>query len=336
MRRRFYNQLTKKETGGYIIAYYRPQTVGSGVRILGADFSPTGKMYAQYDDGDISEIKFTSSNGVFATFKSEGNQYGEHKVKFLFDQPQLYTNDMFNDCDRLTDIDLSNFNFSHVVLSSSMFYATTELTGEFDMPIDTRSLIDCNSMFAYSGIISISLAGLDMSKTDSIGSMFENSEVRTVTFPIKEMSSLKYSENVFKDCHHIKTINNIKNAIRSNTQDIHGLFQSCYDLTSIDLNGCDTSGIINAESAFMDCKLIEDIWMGNCDLSKLKYADNMFSGCDELRVLSIEGNVPSLERANTSNMFDGVYTSGTLYYKRKYYPEVIISRLPTKWIDLSN
>ena len=61
-------------------------------------------------------------------FKYEFEKEGKYTFKFVFKKPLTNLNYMFNECDKLISIDLSNFDSSNVKNMDYMFEGCTSLT----------------------------------------------------------------------------------------------------------------------------------------------------------------------------------------------------------------
>ena len=95
------------------------------------------------------------------------------------------------------------------------------------------------------------------------------------------------------------------NIINSSVTDMSGLFEGCYNLTSIDTSDWDCSNVERASGIFMDCRVLSSIDISNCGFtSNLISAHNLFRNCKAATSINITGL--SLRRASDIyNMFQG-------------------------------
>ena len=90
---------------------------------------------------------------------------------------------MFNDCNGLTSLDLSNFNTSNVTNMRNMFNDCTNLTSLDVSNFNTSKVTDMSSMFdSCSNLTSLTLSGWDMSKVTDTTDMFNGcGKLSTIT-----------------------------------------------------------------------------------------------------------------------------------------------------------
>lgn len=133
-----------------------------------------------------------------------------------------------------------------------------------------------------------------------------------------------YSQ-MFMDCSNLKEVLNIP----ANAKSLVEMFRGCAKLEYFNAYGWDTSGVYSLEKMFYQCKLITSIDLSNCDLSNITNMNNAFFQCPKLVELRFGSDISKLE--NVDSMFQGVYSTGTLYYPEKYDYSKIINVLPSKW-----
>ena len=85
-----------------------------------------------------------------------------------------------------------------------------------------------------------------------------------------------------------------------NITDIKGIFQSCYNLTSLDLSGLNTSNVTNMVYMFYSCRGLTSLDVSKFDTSNVTDMGSMFDGCTSLSSLD-------LSNFNTSKVTDMSY-----------------------------
>ncbi len=84
------------------------------------------------------------------------------------------------------------------------------------------------------------------------------------------------------------------------TGDCEGLFQSFYNLESINLSDVDTSGVTTMESMFSGCSKLEAVDLSDLDTSGVTTMESMFSGCNKLEAVDMTG----LDTSSVTDMSD--------------------------------
>ena len=149
---------------------------------------------------------------------------------------------MFENCETLTHLDVSNFDTSHVINFEHMFAGCSSLTSldlnNFNTPSMVRMsylFFDCNS-----------LTHLDISN-------FDTSHVTSMSCIFDGCSSLTYLD--------------ISNFDTSNVTSMSSMFRDCTSLTRLDLSNFDTSQVTDMNSMFRNCNSLEYLNVSNFDTS---------------------------------------------------------------------
>ena len=147
---------------------------------------------------------------------------------------------MFNNCQTLTSLDLSNFNTSKVTDMSSMFGNCYRLTSLDLSNFNTSKVTKMNSMFRYCQ----TLTTLDLSN-------FNTSNVTTMNF-------------MFGNCYRLTSLD-LSNFNTSNVTTMNYMFRYCQTLTSLDLSNFNTSKVTDMSSMFGGCEALTTVKVINCD-----------------------------------------------------------------------
>lgn len=153
---------------------------------------------------------------------------------------------------------------------------------------------------AFSASLTVKAAYVDRNLVDSV---FDE-ETGTLTLnegtynnpQLVKWDSTTYSYNVEKS-----KVTSIKTNGKVNfTGDCEGLFQSFYNLESIDLSNIDTSGVTSMESMFSGCSKLETVDLSDLDTSGVTTMEAMFSGCNKLKAVDMTG----LDTSSVTDMSD--------------------------------
>ena len=169
---------------------------------------------------------------------------------------------MFKDSTNILQIDLSNFDASHIQSMQEMFGGCSKLEAINFGNINTSSVNNMQHLFAQCfKISSIDLSKFDTSKVTSMYSMFLN-------------------------CTNVKTIN-FGNINTSSVKSMRSLFNRCYNLNSINLSNFDTSHVVTFEFMFYKCTTLKYLDLSNFYTFNLEIMKNMFTDCKSLIYLNI-------------------------------------------------
>ena len=89
----------------------------------------------------------------------------------------------------------------------------------------------------------------------------------------------------------------------SNITDMHEMFRSCSNLTTLDLSGFDTSKVTSMYAMFESCPQLTTLDLSSFDTSKVTNMYAMFSYCQNLKTLYLSGFNTS-KVTNMYNMFN--------------------------------
>lgn len=178
---------------------------------------------------------------------------------------------MFDNCQKLLDLDMSNLDASKVTNMESIFsncYALKKLyLGD---KFNTSNVK--NMMYMFNGcrvLKSLDLSNFDTSNVLSMASMFRSCQ---------SLTSLDLS-----------------NWNTSNVTNMGGMFASIYNsnFTILDLSSFNTSNVTVTSSMFESCTYLKTI-LGNIDMIKATSVNSMFKGCRELETITLKNIKVSL------------------------------------------
>lgn len=187
---------------------------------------------------------------------------------------------MFNECSKLTSLDLSNFNTFKVNRMDSMFDNCSGLTTLDLSNFDTSNVIDMFNMFRGCR----SLTTLDLSS-------FDTSKVTTMNA-------------MFSDCHNL-TSADLSSFDTTNVDDMSFMFDNCFNLTALDLSSFDTSKVRKMDDMFYGCSSLTTI-KGIIDMKSCAYCTGMFRNCTSLKGVKIKNPPANFE--NVSGLSKSQYT----------------------------
>lgn len=149
---------------------------------------------------------------------------------------------MFYDCYKLSNLDLSNFDTSKVTRFDYMFYKCYALTSLDLSNFDTSNATRMDEMFDYcQKLTNLNLSNFVTSKVTNFNHMFSNCEIlQTLTFDNIDTSNATNFSGMFYNCRMILTIPTLNG---SKATSLSSLFYNCFNLTNF-------NGIINLGQAY--------------------------------------------------------------------------------------
>ena len=189
-------------------------------------------------------------------------------------------NKMFEGCNELENLNLTNLITSNVENMSLMFskcYKLKEIAGIDNF--NTSKAIYMKSMFKECKELSY----LDLSKFNT--------------------SNIINMNGMFELCYELKEIKGINNFNTSKVINMGMMFAGCHKLEYLDLTNFNTSNVNIFEKMFNECYELKTIkGINNFNTSKVTNICGMFSGCRKLEILDL----PNFARANI-NIMEGIF-----------------------------
>ena len=168
-----------------------------------------------------------------------------------------YMDHMFQGCEKLEKLDLSDFDTSNVVDMTAMFYGCRRLADPDVSGFNTTQVTSMNRMFTSC----FALERLDLSG-----------------FRTPALTNMKA---MFDSCRNLKSVD-MTNFDTSNVTDMSNLFGGCSSLEEADVSGFDTAKTQNMNSMFYGCKNLTSLDLSSFTSEKLKSTAMMFTGIGSL------------------------------------------------------
>ena len=192
---------------------------------------------------------------------------------------------MFERCESLTNLDVSNFNTTKVTNMASMFERCKSLTTLDVSNFNTANVTSMFCMFATcSNLSSLNLSNWDVSNVQNMNMMFLNcislTSLDLSSFNSKNATSMM---RMFDSClklEHI-TFGSLFNTSALITT--YRMFAFCSSLTTLDLSCFDTGSITSMDEMFSNCKYLKTIYVDSgWNTENVTSSNNMFKNCTNL------------------------------------------------------
>ena len=201
------------------------------------------------DLSNLDASKVTSMNSMF--LRCEG-LISIDLSKFKTSSSLLDITKMFNYCKKLEYLDLSNFDTSKVTLFSYLFSSCYALKSVNLNNLNTSSAENMMYLFGSCKVLQyIDISSFDLSKVTNTASMF---------CLCNDLKEIKFNQ-VYK---------------ASKIQTTEKMFQSCKNLTSLDLSFMDTSVVLNMNYMFNNCPKLQYLNIPNFNTASVTSATTIF------------------------------------------------------------
>ena len=256
---------------------------------------------------------------------------------------------IFNDCEKLSNINVSNWNVSNVT-STEKAFANNFLLKSLDLSNWDMSNCENSQMMFYSDTALTSIGNTsnwNVSKITTTHSMFEGcSKLQSLNTSKWVFSNLTNADSMFSNCQVLTKLDtsnwgmgkviyfgflfnncyaltslNVSKWDTSNANNINAMFNECVNLTNIDVSNWKTSNVTQAVNTFLDCKKLTQVAVQNWDMSNVSQLSGMFAYCSGITSLDIsKWNAPNLIEIN--NTFNGLTKCTSIKIKGMYAPNI--------------
>ena len=253
----------------------------------------------------------------YITYVNAGNKINlnsdNNTIKLIWKDNLKNCIGMFSGCSNISEIDLSNFDFSEVEYVNRMFENCFSLTSINFGNIDTSKILVFDAMFsgctslkkldlslfntsrAYgiarmfygcSNLVELDIHSFDTSHVDWFYGMFEGCSSLVKDISNFDTSSAVHLDSMFKDCKSLKYLN-LSNFDTKNVKEMHEMFEGCESLVELDITRFNTSSVENMCLMFYGCKNLVSLDITNFNTAKVTGMQSMFRDCSSLTELDL-------------------------------------------------
>jgi len=210
---------------------------------------------------------------------------------------------LFQNCSKLTNIDVTHFDTAKTTQMSGMFQncrgiATVDVTH-----FNTSKVCTMMSMFeGCSKLTSVDVTGFDTSNVTHMQNMFNGCiilpAVDVTHFNTAKLQNMSY---MFNGCAKLTSAGlDVSHFNTANVTTMEGVFQGCQGLTTLDVSHFNTSNVMYMARMFNGCKNLKGIDVTGFDTGNVTEMDQMFQDCEKFTSTSID--VSHFNTANVTNM----------------------------------
>ena len=156
----------------------------------------------------LKEVKINGNIQVEIRNKYYFNQT-DNFVELTFDDNLNSCEHMFDQCTKMTKINLNYFDTSQITNMNCMFWNCSSLTYLDLSNFNTSKVKNMNCLFSFcSSLTSLDLSNFDISQVSNMNGMFQScSSLTSLNLSNFIVSNALTIESMFKDCHNLEYIN---------------------------------------------------------------------------------------------------------------------------------
>ena len=232
----------------------------------------------------------------------------------------VFTDGMFANCTKLTELNLEGFDTSHVTSMQGMFCRARAMK-ELDVSSwDTSNVTDMGSLFAdMDQLEKLNIEGLNTSKVTDMEGMFGGEpKLKELDVSKLDTSQVTAMDFMFSGNKQLTTLD-VSNFDTSKVTTMLGMFNDCESLTEIDITTFDTTQLQEAAKMFSECDKLKTIRLKDFNTSKVKRFEEMFAYDPELVTIysNKDLDISSLDTSDSYSIFKDSKKltggSGTIY-----------------------
>ena len=255
---------------------------------------------------DLSNFDASESVSMFKMFSScinlksviIGKNFDSSKVRDM--------GFMFQDCESLISLDLSNLNTKSSNSMTYMFENCFLLKSLNLINFDTSSVTTMASMFENChSLVSLNLSNFNTSNVDCLNDMFSNCiSLKRVDISSFDLSNVIFIHRIFYNCSSLTSLD-LGDFNISSVLSFVGLFYGCKEIRYINLSNLEYSSAVSMDGMFSYCNKLLSVDLSNLNSNNSIYLTNLFKDCINLEYINLSDFIES-SNVDASNIFDGV------------------------------
>ncbi len=237
----------------------------------------------------------------------------------------------FNNCSKLTSLDLSCFNTEKATNMTGMFFQCNALKNVNLSSFNTANVTSMKWMFCgCSNLTNLDLSNFNTAKVTTMYSMFDRCKnLQTIDVSSFDTSSVTDMIWMFSNCESLKALP-LKHFNTSNVTNMNFMFSNCKSLELLDVSSFDTSQVTVMNAMFYGCSNLTSLDVSSFNTSKVTNMNLMFGSLTNLTNLNLDnfdtsnvkdmgwmfGNCTGLKELDLSSfeLSDSTLTENMLFY----------------------
>lgn len=233
------------------------------------------------------------------------NCIGEYLVEITFNRKLESMQELFNYCEDIIELDLSDIDTSQVKSMKSAFNGCNNLTSINLDNFNTSLVTDMSYMFSDC----YSLTSLNLNN-------FNTELVKDMSYMFSNMSSLNYL-----------------NISGFNTKNVYKMQHMFYlsNLTSLDVSNFNTEKVIYIHYMFSNCRFLTSLNLSNFNTKEVVDFRGLFKGDESLIDIDIR-NFYTTKMNSYKDIFEQLPESGNITINLDITSAMILNQIPENWM----
>ena len=266
-----------------------------------ADNSPQA-IYATYNPVDSLLTVFTPAKSI--EIEDASHMFFEMNAlrsielgNFRVSEKTTNMTSMFQSCNSLASLDVSNWNTENVIQMHKMFEGCHSLA---TLDVSNWNVGKVELMYQTFALC-FSLTELDVSNwnTENVEDMywmFESCRLLTALDVSNwNVEKVRSTNHMFYNCNALATLD-VSNWNTANVTDMGGMFEKCSSLATLDVSNWNVAKVETMNQLFDGCSSLAGLDVSGWDTQSVKYMEAMFRNCSSLDMLDVGGwNVANVE-----------------------------------------
>lgn len=300
----------------YVYYYAKGFTDSANPMLLPANVSSMFYNLTGYQTVDLTGFAFDNVTTMESMFDGASNLTGitfTNTIMTELDTSNVRTmKNLFNNCSKLSSLDLSKFNTDFVTDMSFMFANCETLASLITPPWCGGIAETFESMFdTCKALTSLDLSDWLPANVTTMKKMFNNCEKLTtlnltdwVTTNLTDMSMM------FNYCQNLSTLD-VSTFDTKNVTDMSGLFRYCKKINNLDLSNFNIENVTTLEGIFSGCEALETIDLSGFGTTPTKSIKSMFVNCSKIKTIDLS-TLKLTNTCDTQDMFSNCYELTTV------------------------
>ena len=275
-------------------------------------------------NGTIVHIVFDKSFSTYTPTSLRGFFGNRTKMETITGLEYLNTEKvtdmsyMFNNCSKLTSLDVTKFNTANVTNMSYMFYSCNALTSLDVTKFNTAKVSNMGYMFFNcSKLTSLDVTKFNTVNVTNMSEMFNNCLALTSLDVTKfNTANVTKMSGMFSGCSKLLSLD-VTKFNTANVTNMSGMFNNCSKLTSLDVTKFNTANVTDMSYMFDSCSALLSLDVTNFNTEKVTSMNNMFNNCSKLTSLDVT-NFNTVNVTGMKYMFSGCQALTTIYASSKF------------------
>lgn len=288
-------------TGGKIVGSAQDLFSGNNnnkvkkVSFSGVNFSETSSFAYMFNGcGELVSVTDLVRPEDVSSDVNLQNMFSQCKKLKDLDLSEFYTHGatnmqyMFNQCASITRFDISHFDTSQVESMAYMFAGCTSVVAiDLGKTLNTKKTRSVSHLFdACTVLTSLSITEIDVNNA-TVDFMFCNCKaIQTVPKLIRSSTNPTSMEAMYMNCLKLQTLD-LSEFYTTGATSMKQMFSFCNVINRIDVSRFDTKNVTNMDRMFQQCKAVTELNVTSFNTSKVENMWSMFDTCSSLKELDL-------------------------------------------------